>query len=164
MNHNDRMGIDIGGVLKNLHHEGAPDDETAFIRDPPMTGSFELLRDLSDTYFKDRIWIISKAKPSMQSKLLKWLDFHEFWKKTAIPGDHVYFVDDDDEKPVRAKKLRLTHFIDDKVGILRQLAGIGIQHLFLYKPVESPDEYLYGIASEFTIVRSWTDVRAKLIA
>lgn len=155
----DRLGVDIGGVIKGLsfmEELGLPDNE-------PKPDAFEVLRELSEWMFKDNIWLISKCRARTQTKTLEWLSYHDFYNRTRIQPKQVIFTRADEQKAIVAKRLKLTHYIDDKFGVLRSMAQNGIVNLYLFKEEPIPPVYKPEIVARVTIVGSWGDVRKTLL-
>jgi len=156
----NRLGLDIGGVLKDISWGG---DRDLFLSVPPKQKSFEVLRELYDSGYKDKIWIISKCKPFIESRLREWLYHYDFYAKTLINEKNVVFARDDEEKATYAKAAGVTHFIDDQIGILLRMSKFGVDNLYLFKPEETEHEARYKIYSQFIIVRSWDDIHKNLL-
>lgn len=91
-----RLGIDVGRVLIAAALPGGGD--TAFIggsmadalATPAYEGMFEHVPELVER-FEGRVWLVSKAGPSVQAKTRQWLRHHRFHERTGIPAENVRF-------------------------------------------------------------------------
>ncbi|MBI2624821.1 MAG: AAA family ATPase [Candidatus Nealsonbacteria bacterium] len=91
----------------------------------PMPFSLESISGLK--CWDTDLYIISKRK---ESKLaLDWLKIHNIF--SLIPENRVYFVKEEKEKAVLAKKLGIDIFLDDKSIVLSSMASI-VPHLALF--------------------------------
>ena len=154
----NNLGIDIGRVIIGPTIDGPAD--TAFIgttideamTSPPAPGAFEAIAELV-ARFDGRVWLVSKCGPSVQRKTRLWLDHWGFHDATGVPRDHVRFCLERHEKRLHTDELGITHFIDDRVDVLRHLRG-GVEHLFLFG--EQPNA-----APAWAIpVQTWAEVSA----
>jgi hypothetical protein len=136
-----RLGIDIGRVIVGPVVGGVAD--TSFlgtrleeaIHTPPAEGALEAIADLVPRF--EGAWLVSKCGESVQRKSLAWLAHHRFWERTGIPRQNVRFCLKRPDKAIHARQLGLTHFVDDRVDVLRHLRGL-VPHLFLFGEQERP--------------------------
>lgn len=157
-----RIGIDIGRVIIA---GGVGTADTAFfghdhdsaMATPSMPGAFEAVAELVDA-FDRRAWLVSKCGPRIRARSLAWLDHHDFWARTGLPREQVRFCRDRKDKAIHAKRLALTHFIDDRYDVLRHLVGL-VDHLYLFgeqnktrRPSDSP------AFAAMTPTRSWAEL------
>lgn len=125
----EALGVDIGGVIM-----AKPEDRQEFAMIPPFTGAFDVLRRLKQR-FGDQIFIVSKCGPSVQAKTIRWLKHHHFFELTAIKQNRVYFCLEREDKAGVCARLRITHFIDDRLDVLLKLRSV--EHLYLFQPQEN---------------------------
>ena len=136
----NRLGIDIGRVL--IEPEGRAD--TSFIggtladalATPPYEGMFDVVPALVRR-FEGRVWLISKAGPSIQEKTRLWLRHHRFFERTGVPPDNLRFCLERPQKAGHCSALGITHFIDDRADVLGHLDGV-VRHRFLFGPQRKP--------------------------
>lgn len=157
-----RVGIDIGRVLMcPADDDGRPDTsflhapEAEALAIPPAPHAFDVIRELVDR-FGGNVWLVSKAGPRIQSMTLRWLEHQRFYAQTSVPPTHVRFCRERAEKRLHAVKLRLSHFIDDRLDVLAHLRGV-VAHLYLFGAQRAPAPD-WGHP-----VRDWTCVRAALL-
>ncbi len=135
-----RLGIDIGRVIIGPVVGGRADTSflsgglEAAMHTPPADGAFNSISELVPRF--EDVWLISKCGPSVQRKSLAWLAHHQFWERTSVPEGQIRFCLKRRDKAGHALELGLTHFIDDRVDVLRHLRGI-TGELFLFG--EQPD-------------------------
>jgi len=144
------LGVDFGGVI--IAH-GTERQDTFFNRDyletPPVAGSLEALQKLSNTKFKDAVWIVSKAgSRDTEIKTRNWLASHEFDSRAGITPDRIFFAPKRIGKLAIAQSLRLTHFVDDKLEVLTYLAN-DVPNLYLF------DNDSSEVPTGITAVGSW---------
>ena len=80
---------------------------------------------LVDLVGPETFYFISKAKPPMQAKIRVWMDqIMNFWRRTGALEKNLVFCPEatgpDGKWPI-AKRLGITHFIDDRVDALDDL-------------------------------------------
>ena len=139
-----KIGIDFGRVIQG--GPGAPSgQDTDFLGLPPLQailcphneGALEIICDLASYAHLSGgdVWIISKCGTLVQAKTLAWLFANDFFKRTRINPANIRFCEKREDKAPIAAELGLTHFIDDRVGVLLPMAGI-VKHRILYGPQE----------------------------
>ncbi|MFD0787527.1 hypothetical protein ACFQZ8_26800, partial [Micromonospora azadirachtae] len=135
-----RLGVDIGGVII----EPADDDaDTSFfgdhyLRTPQVVGAVDALAALAggsraalaDGF--DEVHLVSKCGEATQRRTLEWLAHHDFHGRTGIPVQRVHFCRTRPAKAPIARRLGLTHFVDDRLEVLGYLDSV--PHRFLFRP------------------------------
>jgi hypothetical protein len=136
-----RLGVDFGRVINDASSHPSGDDtvflggtEEEMLATPVMKGAIESVTRLCDA-FEGRVWIVSKAGPTVQARTERWLAHHRFFEATGIDASHVRFCRRRDEKATICSELGITHFVDDRYGVLKYLVGV-VPHLFLFGPQE----------------------------
>lgn len=100
---------------------------------------------------KIQFYLISRQKnPGVASGILK---YHKLWPK-YFNEKNTFFVKEVEDKDVEAKKLGITHYIDDEQKVLKVLLSVKNKFLF--------DRFGAFPDSEFKRVASWKDI-AELI-
>ncbi len=117
------LGVDIGNVIIN-NRLNDPEmnevTEAVYAAFPPSEGAFDALKTLND-HFHGQVYLLSKCTEWAQEQILLWLKAHNFYAKTGIKESNVYFVRKRPEKDGVARKLGITHFIDDRLEVLGHL-------------------------------------------
>jgi hypothetical protein len=157
-----RLGIDFGRVINDgsAHPDG---DDTAFLngefeaamRTPAMPGAFTSIARLT-TLFAGQVWIVSKCGPRIQERTLQWLEHHDFWAKTGMIPANTRFCRARPDKVIHCKRLKITHFVDDRRDVLNHMRGV-VDHLYLFghQKSEAPDWA--------TATPTWRDVEMAII-
>lgn len=130
-----RLGIDIGRVIICPTVDGQSD--TSFLgsrledalHTPPARGAFDAIAALTDRF--DQVHLVSKCGDSVQRKTLAWLDHQRFYERTGVPPNRVHFCRKRPDKAPIARRLGLTHFVDDRADVLGPMRGI-VPQLFLF--------------------------------
>lgn len=133
-----RLGIDIGRVIIRGYDHFESDHDTPFVHVskmtdeqnlavPEMGGIWVYIPELvtSSRQQGGDAWLVSKAKSERTRQLTTaWLEYHGFWEKTGMDRAKLIFTNTREEKAGVARELGLTHFVDDRVGVLRHMVGI----------------------------------------
>jgi len=159
-----RIGLDIGRVIINPAGTAGKED-TSFLggsdadamETPPSPGAFEVIRELVD-FYEGRVWLVSKCGPRIQRRSRDWLRHQRFYQQTGLNPSQLRFCPKRPDKAIHCRQLRLTHFVDDRLDVLRHLRGI------------TPNRYLFGhqkprvvVPGWVTPVLDWSEVRAALL-
>lgn len=134
-NEQDRLGIDIGRVIIT---PGDDNSDTSFLRGtiqdalntPPYPGAFETIHQLVEL-FAGKVWLVSKAGPRTQEKTILWLAHHRFYHHTGVSKSQVRFCRQRHEKANHCRELQITHFIDDRIQVLKHLRTL-VPNLYLF--------------------------------
>jgi hypothetical protein len=130
------LGVDFGGVIHGVTY--LPDGPDTFLEGtldealetPFMPGATEALARLTKL-FEDRVWVVSKCGPRIQSLTEQWLEHHDFFAQTGIDRSHISFCRQRPEKAPRCAELGITHFVDDRADVLESMVGV-VEHLFMF--------------------------------
>ena len=159
-----RIGIDIGRVIMAPVQGGKAD--TSFLRGdlaqaletPPSPGAFEGVGRLVEAV-EGQAWLVSKAGPSVQAKTRRWLRHWDFHGRTGLPRGHLRFCLERRDKAGICKQLLITHFIDDRLDVLKHLRGqVGRLYLFGEQPK------LDAIPDWVTPVADWRETTGRVLA
>lgn len=159
-----RLGIDIGRVIIN----GSGADTTFFGRSedealrltPAVPGAFESIAALVER-FEARVFLVSKCGERIQRRSMAWLDHHEFWTKTGLPRHQVRYCRQRRDKAIHARKLGLTHFVDDRFDVLIHLIDL-VEHLYLFGPQKRRDPRSDPRLARMTATKTWPAVLEAL--
>lgn len=157
-----RLGVDIGGVIIEPADEDA---DTSFfgehyLRTPSVDGVFDALGALGPVF--DEVHLVSKCGESTERRTREWLAHHDFPARTGIPVERVHFCRTRPAKAPIARRLGLTHFVDDKLEVLGYLDSVPHRYLFRPRPAEvaAHAALLPGVHR----VQSWAELTAVLRA
>ena len=158
-----RLGIDIGRVIiDGPAHRGGGDtaffegDEAAMLATPEMAGSVPAIGRLVDL-FAARVWLVSKCGPRVQARTLRWLDGHDFYRRTGLPPANVRFCLTRADKRIHCEQLALTHFVDDHPEVHAAIRGC-VDHQYFFGPQREP------VPGYGTQVRDWPEAEALIRA
>lgn len=126
------LGIDIGGVIVS---SGLTGEDTSFFGDrpmltPPVPGAIQAIAVLASSGFDGRVHLVSKAGPKIAAISREWLQQSGFFAATGLDLDHVHFVRDRADKDAACAALGVTHFVDDRISVLRQMPSVPNLYLF----------------------------------
>ena len=121
---------------------------------PEMDGSVAAIGRLMGV-FDGRVWLVSKCGPVVQGKTLRWLDGHDFYRRTGMPRDHVRFCLKRPDKRGHCEELALTHFVDDHPEVHEAIRGV-VDHQYFFGPQSEPVPG-YGIRAA-----TWAEAEALI--
>jgi len=157
------IGIDIGGVI--IERVGARGDTSflsrSYLETKAVPGAVEAIKQLVADRFQNQAFLISKADPRIQAKTLRWLDHHHFFEQTGIPRRNALFCRERNEKAAICSRLGITHFIDDRLEVLGQLAAV--EHRYLFHPQESEVHRFAHLLPGIIRVESWHDLVCEIL-
>ena len=122
-----RIGIDIGGVLTregDPRYRGSKDEwDESWEAD----GALDAVRKITQVFGPSNTFLVSKVRPGgrMHRRMELWL--HEtinFCEATGLPKENIIFVrtvDGPQGKGVACEKLGISHFVDDKIEVLKSI-------------------------------------------
>ena len=162
--HPPSLGIDIGRVIicpacsdgtQDTSFLGSTDADA--MKTPPSRGAIEVIGQLVEK-FEGRVWLVSKCGPRIEKRSRAWLRYQRFFAKTGLAADHLRFCKKRRDKVVHCRQLRLSHFIDDRVDVLRHMVGV-TEHLYLFGHQKSD-----RVPNWVTHVDDWQAVANQLMA
>ncbi len=113
------LALDFGGVL--FHP----------LLGYPMEGAIQTVKKIVESKVYAQIYIISK--PAITSKFSHfWMSANDFWSKTGLDENNLRYVKSWQEKAILSKELGVTHFVDNRIGVLHHMHSV--RHLFLFRP------------------------------
>jgi hypothetical protein len=88
-----RLGIGRVIIDGSAHPSGGDTaffqgDEATMLATPEMDGAVAAIGRLMEP-FGGRVWLISKCGPRVQARTIGWLEGHDFYRRTALPPEHV---------------------------------------------------------------------------
>ncbi|RQX16141.1 hypothetical protein DDE19_16885 [Micromonospora ureilytica] len=157
-----RLGVDIGGVII----EPADDDaDTSFfgahyLRTPAVVGAFDALAALGPAF--DEVHLVSKCGEATERRTREWLAHHDFPARTGIAVERVHFCRTRPDKAPIARRLGLTHFVDDKLEVLGYLDSV--PYRFLFRPRRAEVAAHAALLPHVHPVESWSELTSLLRA
>jgi hypothetical protein len=137
------LGIDIGRVIINgpAHPAGGDTaffegDEATMLATPEIADAVEVIARLVPL-FGGRVWLVSKCGRRVQDRTLRWLDGHDFYRRTGLSRDHVEFCRARPDKRGHCERFQLTHFIDDHPEVHDAICG-AVDYQYYFGPQAQP--------------------------
>ena len=157
------LGIDIGRVIIGaVGDDGTADttflnggDDAAMVT-PATQGAFETIAELVQQ-FEGRVWLVSKCGPKVQARSRRWLAHNRFFQLTGVEPRALRFCRERHQKADHCRKIKATHFIDDRLDVLRHLRPLGVKLYWFGKGQKGPPP------PWVTPVVDWAAVRRELI-
>jgi hypothetical protein len=159
----NKLGIDIGKVIMEPVNSGSED--TTFIsgsyedamKTMPSPGAIERISQLVEI-FEGRVYLVSKCGKRVRALTNDWLSHWNFFEKTKINPEHLYYCFKRDEKAPICENLGITHFIDDRLDCLEPMKNI-VSYRYLF------GEQIYDSIFPEEIIRAlnWDETFEKII-
>lgn len=163
MQNKKALGVDIGNVIINnrlIDPEITKVDEAVYASFPATEGVFEALYKLNE-YFEGEVYLISKCTEWAEEQILLWLKAHDFYNKTGIRQENVYFVRQRHEKDGVCQKLGISHFIDDRLEVLGYMVE-STPNLFLFQPNDTEVKKFEQFLPRVNIANNWSEIVTKI--
>lgn len=144
------LAVDIGNVLL--------DGERC---DREVDGAVKSLRRMADAGLRDRISLVSKCGERMRAVRMRRLREIEFFARTGVREDRVYFCDKRWEKAPISAGLGVTDFVDDKLEVLSYLHK-DIRK-FLFRPNQREMLKHFEHLRNVIVVWDWSDIEAIIM-
>jgi hypothetical protein len=143
------------------------DSDTSFfgnrpLETPAVSGAVETLARLNATVFAGRVHLISKAGPKISGRTRDWLAHTAFAETTGIPDTHVHFVRNREDKAPVCRRLGVTHFVDDRLDVLRHLTTVERRYLFVGGLGRHPAPDPAQVPKWAEVVDSWAQLEKLL--
>jgi hypothetical protein len=161
----ESLGVDIGGVI--ISRVGGEADTSFssanYLETAGVPGALEVIRQLVDHRFGERVFLVSKCGPRVQAKTLRWLKHHRFFERTGVKPKHVRFCLERSEKEAICRKLGITHFIDDRVDVLQSLKSVPHRFLLDSSSRTSDRPSCAGSPNAIRIASRWSEIGEVLL-
>ena len=142
-----KLGVDCGNVIL-YHYVGIVPDAFESLQAVVRSGCFE------------NIYIVSRASLIGRAYFLFRLRRLDFWRKTGVPRENIYFCRKDSQKIDICKKLGITDFIDDRLPVLRHMESL--EHRFAFSPKKKDIKKYPEVLARTEEVRSWNELEPML--
>ena len=121
------------------------------------------LKEIVDSGRFSEVYIVSKANFLMKGVFLFRLWRLDFWGRTGIARDHIYFCRRPEDKAAICKKLAITDFVDDRLEVLYYLDQVSRRYAL--NPRRKKERMQFGeVLKKVKIVRSWKELVPQLVA
>lgn len=153
------FGVDVGGVIIAASNENT---DTSFfsenyLHSRPTEAVFEsIARIVHERFGPNRSYIVSKCGKRVQEKTLEWLEYNEFYRQTGmLPGCERFTRTREGKAPI-CEELGVTHFVDDRLDVLRHLSTV--RHKVLFQGHQKELRKFAHLLPTVTHVESWPEV------
>ncbi len=121
---------------------------------PEMEGAVPSIARLVEL-FAGQVWLVSKCGPVTQARTLRWLDGHDFYRRTSLQPARVRFCLTRPDKRLHCEELGLTHFVDDHPEVHAAIRG-AVAHQYFFGPQYG------GVPSYGIHTPTWADAEAVI--
>lgn len=153
-----KVGFDVGNVILQNDTDTPGVD---FLERPQsyIEGAIETIGRIVGEVTVENAYLLSKSGAAMQQRTLDFFEETDFYGQTGIRPEHAIFCRRRDEKAPIAAELGLSHFVDDRLDILRQMTSVRFKMLF-QRPDKPPlhSAILTEKDEGIVIARDWNDV------
>ena len=136
------IGIDLGNVFTSKF-EPFPH---------VFPNAFEVVNQLVKLF--NNTYIISRVNDKQRERAKEWFKAIDFFNKTGIKEENVYFCFDRRDKAIFIKGLNIDYFIDDRADVMRHLPEKTIKLLF--NPTKDLD--IINNLKYCHVVNNWAEI------
>ena len=159
------LGVDVGGVILDFLRSGKEDP--AYIHRhldiPPVEDSIESVTALNASdKFNGNVFLVSRYRGDGPREVLEWLHHQRFFERTNIPEDHFYPCAERHEKLPIARKLGVTHFVDDRAEVLKEMIGT-VPHLYLFQNLDEKKDEFADARRHMRFFKTWNELLPVLL-
>ena len=147
------LGVDCGCILRGFWANTYVDGARGFLRTIHSSERFGSINVLLKK--RPLTWIVPDYCLNEPGGL---------WDATGIPRNQLYFCRRDATKAAIAKRLRMTHFVSDRLRVLRLLHEAGIGNLYILQPTQEDMHNNPDVLDYVKIVDSWQEFAERLLA
>lgn len=150
-----KIGIDISGVLADNKHAHIKTRDYAVFS--VMEDAINIVRKIASQHGAENIHIISCVKSHQLSFITGiWMETHNFLKETSVLLDNIHICSSLKDKAKIAKKLKLTHFIDNRPEVLNHFPKNIV--IIAFQPKDSEMKKYPNVLSRAKVASSWKEV------
>lgn len=157
------LGIDIGGVIIDRANDGTDTSFFSFnyLNTTAVEGAFTTIARLVNGKFGHHVHLVSKCGRAVEEKTRIWLTHHDFYRITGVSPGNVHFCRERADKHGICERLRVTHFIDDRLEVLSYLKTVPNRYLFQGR---RPDLHRFShVLPDVQCVEFWSDIENMLL-
>ncbi|MCC2631934.1 MAG: hypothetical protein K0S20_633 [Patescibacteria group bacterium] len=155
-----RIGIDCGGVLlANYDRQtgrNIPFNES-FFEYPEIDGAVESVKRLVDIFGQENVFLVSMVSEERRPGLLEWLKGIGLIGEDSFTESNLYFCRRNADKAGICSKLGITHFVDNRLEVLRHLSHV--PHLYLLQPSQHEmDTFTASVPQIEFVAETWSEL------
>lgn len=144
------IGIDFGNTIAS-----GPKD----VKKTEHPDAIRVIKRLVDAE-NTQVCIISKVNAPQRVEVLTWLRENDFYNRTGLTVDDVYFCENRSDKGEICDRLGVTHHIDDRPEVMAYVGRKIVK--YLYNPVPEDLVKFYNKIHNATIVANWLEIERHL--
>lgn len=151
------LGIDIGGVIIDRINDNT---DTSFfgenyLNTTAVPDAFTVISELEKRY-NNNLVIVSKCGKRTEEKTRAWLEYQNFFERTGVRKDALYFCRERYQKDGICSELGVTGFIDDRLEVLGYLQTVSRKYLF--QPNEREINRFKHLLTQVIRVETWQGI------
>lgn len=145
-----RIGIDFGMTIGEVGAEPIPD-------------SFKIIKMIVAKHKKENVFIVSKARLEMQTKIKNWLDLHDFYQLTGFDSSNLIFVENYEDKRTIIIEKKIDVFIDDTFKVIKSIMDLeSLKQIIFFHQRPEPDQlnemFPIQYRSKIVITTKWNKI------
>jgi len=159
------VGIDCGGVLlanfnrledKNLQFH------QSFLEFPAIDQALESVQKLVSVLGQEHVFLVSRVSEEREAGLREWVQEKGFVNEQGFLPKNLYFCREKQDKAAICRQLEITHFIDNRLGILHYLPFV--PHLYLFQPsAKELDTFIGEKPNMEYVAETWPELLEKIL-
>ena len=158
------LGVDVGGVILDWVRTAGTDVDFSgdnYLNTPTIEDSFEALATLNAGRFRDSVYLVSRYPVEKgPTRVREWLKHQDFYGKTSILEGNLLQLTERQEKTPICQRLGITHFVDDRVEVLRHMVGI-VPNLYLFQGLDE-DKKAADAFPQIQFFEGWASLLTEL--
>lgn len=146
------LGVDLGNCVVSRKREGDGSFESL-----PVEGMFDILPILVKRF--TNTYIISRVNSEQKKRSLVWLEKYDFFNRTGIPQENLYYCFDRRDKAIFQRGLKIRIMIDDRPDCLIPMEKHVVKILFnpIQLDLDKKSDELNKLEN-LVIVKNWKEV------
>lgn len=155
----ETLGVDVGGVILDfVPQKGRELDFSGdrYLETPEVEGAIEAIGELNRGRFKDAVHLVSRVHNGPE-RVLAWLRHRDFFARTGIPESRFHHCVERREKAPIVQTLGITHFVDDRAEVLKEMIGI-VPYLYQFQGLDEDGDAFAPQVPGLRFARSWAEV------
>lgn len=127
----------------------------------PYPDAYDSVRKLSENWFSE-VHIVSKCDQESEGNITLWLHIHHFLDGGLIPTNGIHFCREREDKAPICKRLGITHFVDDRVQVLKPMETVPYRYR-LGNRNDEPEGF-QEIPKGIVHVQNWTELKEEILS
>lgn len=144
------LALDIGGPIIDCRSGSTLDEYRAA---PETAHAIPSLAWLVRAKRFKRVLLISQCSPELEKVKRQWFIDRDVYDRTELSEGDVYFCRKPEDKAMICRTNAVTHFVDDRIEILRH--ALMVPHLYAFNPSPAEFDQHPGLRGTITTVKDW---------